>query len=82
MVGMLETEEGGDTDIWTQWKTTLKGVVLPGAADDHLTVKLVNGYNVSYPLEMIDAITEIEIQFILPVKQAQLSRTKTCLKSQ
>ncbi len=60
MVGMPEI--GKRVEVQTSGpngKSTLKGVVLPGAADDHLTVKLVNGYNVSYPLEMIDSITEI-----------------------
>jgi glutamyl-tRNA(Gln) amidotransferase subunit D len=32
---------------------------LPGAAQDHITVKLVNGYNVSYPIDMVESIDEI-----------------------
>ena len=39
--------------------TTHEGVVLPGAAPEHLTVKLVNGYNVSYPIAMIESIVSI-----------------------
>ena len=39
--------------------TTHEGVVLPGAAPEHLTVKLVNGYNVSYPLSMVESIISI-----------------------
>ena len=40
--------------------TTHQGVVLPGAAPDHLTIKLANGYNVSYPLDHIESIEELE----------------------
>ena len=39
--------------------TSHEGVVLPGAAQDHITVKLVNGYNVSYPIDMVESIEEI-----------------------
>lgn len=39
--------------------TSHEGVVLPGAAQDHITVKLVNGYNVSYPIGMVESIDEI-----------------------
>jgi len=39
--------------------TSHEGVVLPGAAQDHITVKLVNGYNVSYPIDMVKSIDEI-----------------------
>ena len=39
--------------------TSHEGVVLPGAAQNHITVKLVNGYNVSYPIEMVESIDEI-----------------------
>ena len=39
--------------------TSHEGVVLPGAAPNHITVKLVNGYNVSYPLDMVKTIEEI-----------------------
>jgi glutamyl-tRNA(Gln) amidotransferase subunit D len=38
--------------------TTIEGVTLHPAAKNHLTVKLVNGYNASYPLEDVQ---EIEI---------------------
>ena len=40
--------------------TTHQGVVLPGAAPDHLTIKLANGYNVSYPLDDVESIEELE----------------------
>ena len=43
-------------------KTSHEGVVLPSAAEAHVTLKLQNGYNVSYPLEMIDSFEEIEEQ--------------------
>ncbi len=36
--------------------TTHEGVVLPGAASEHLTLKLINGYNVSHPLSIISSI--------------------------
>ena len=39
--------------------TSHEGVVLPGAAQDHITIKLVNGYNVSYPLNAVTSIDEI-----------------------
>ena len=39
-------------------KTTHEGVILHPAAPNHVTVKLVNGYNASYP---IDEVTSIEI---------------------
>ena len=38
---------------------THHGVVLPGAAPNHLTLKLANGYNVSYPIDMVLSIEEI-----------------------
>jgi len=44
----------------TAGSTTHEGVILPGAADQHLTLKLANGYNISHPLTMISAITEID----------------------
>jgi glutamyl-tRNA(Gln) amidotransferase subunit D len=40
--------------------TSHEGVVLPGAAADHLTLKLVNGYNVSYPLSMVSSLDGLE----------------------
>lgn len=40
--------------------TTHQGVVLPGAAPNHLTIKLANGYNVSYPLDDVKSIEELE----------------------
>ena len=39
-------------------KTTHEGVILHPAAPNHVTVKLVNGYNASYP---IDEVASIEI---------------------
>ncbi len=40
--------------------TTHEGVVLPGAGAEHLTIKLVNGYNVSHPLSMISSLDNLE----------------------
>ncbi|MDP7374633.1 MAG: Glu-tRNA(Gln) amidotransferase subunit GatD [Candidatus Poseidoniaceae archaeon] len=40
--------------------TTHQGVVLPGAAPNHLSIKLANGYNVSYPLDDVKSIEELE----------------------
>jgi len=39
--------------------TTHEGVVLPGAAPEHLTVKLANGYNVSHPISMVESVVTI-----------------------
>ena len=39
--------------------TTHEGVVLPGAAPEHLTVKLANGYNVSHPISMVESLVSI-----------------------
>ncbi len=36
--------------------TTIQGVALHPAAKNHITVKLVNGYNASYPLEEVQSI--------------------------
>jgi len=36
--------------------TTVEGVALHPAAKNHLTVKLVNGYNASYPLEDVQSV--------------------------
>jgi glutamyl-tRNA(Gln) amidotransferase subunit D len=38
--------------------TTHSGVVLPGASTDYITIKLVNGYNISHPFS---GITSLEI---------------------
>ena len=54
--------------------TSHEGVVLPGAAQNHITVKLVNGYNVSYPIDMvksIDEISELESSAVEAVKIEQ-----------
>ena len=39
--------------------TTHEGVVLPGAAPEHLTVKLANGYNVSHPISMVESVVSV-----------------------
>ncbi len=39
--------------------TSHAGVVLPGAAQGHLTIKLANGYNISHPIDMVKSIEEI-----------------------
>ena len=36
--------------------TTLQGIALHPAAPRHVTLKLVNGYNASYPLEAVETI--------------------------
>ena len=56
--------------------TSLQGVVLPGAAPDHLTIKLANGYNISYPLSSVESIEEIgdsssPAKELLPIEQDQ-----------
>ena len=40
--------------------TTHQGVILPGAAEQHLTIKLINGYNVSHPINTITSISILE----------------------
>ncbi|CAI8155836.1 MAG: L-asparaginase 1 [Methanobacteriota archaeon] len=40
--------------------TTHQGVILPGAAEQHLTIKLINGYNVSHPINTITRISILE----------------------
>ena len=37
-------------------KTTHEGVILHPAAPNHVTIKLVNGYNASYPLDDVKSI--------------------------
>ena len=39
--------------------TSHSGVVLPGAAADYITLKLVNGYNISHPLSTVTALEVI-----------------------
>ena len=36
------------------------GLVLPPAAPKHISIKLENGYNVSYPVEAVEAWEELE----------------------
>ncbi|MDP6870355.1 MAG: Glu-tRNA(Gln) amidotransferase subunit GatD [Candidatus Poseidoniaceae archaeon] len=43
-------------------ETTHEGVVLPSAAPDFVTLKLVNGYNISHPLSMIKSMQEISLE--------------------
>ena len=40
--------------------TSHEGVILPGAASDHITLKLVNGYNVSHPLTMVKSVNQLD----------------------
>ena len=55
--------------------TSHSGVVLPGAASDHITLKLINGYNVSHPLSEITALeiiaepTDITSNKPMPLEQ-------------
>ena len=48
------TTADGDTEI--------EGVVLPPAVQDHITVKLANGYNVSHPRASIEVISSTHPQ--------------------
>lgn len=52
--------------------TTHQGVILPGAAEQHLTLKLINGYNVSHPINSITSITELEQLSKTPVIKAEI----------
>ncbi|MCH1423090.1 MAG: Glu-tRNA(Gln) amidotransferase subunit GatD [Candidatus Poseidoniaceae archaeon] len=44
--------------------TTIEGVALHPASKQHLTVKLVNGYNASYPLDQINTIETLPTQSV------------------
>ena len=46
--------------------TTIHGVALHPAAKNHITVKLVNGYNASYPLEEVQSIEILGTNSPLP----------------
>ena len=46
--------------------TTIHGVALHPAAKNHITVKLVNGYNASYPLEEVQSIEILGTKSPLP----------------
>ena len=60
MVGSPEIGKRVDISVkGPSGSTSHQGIVLPGAADDHLTLKLANGYNISHPLSMVESITEI-----------------------
>ena len=43
-------------------QTYIEGVVLHPAAKNHLTVKLVNGYNASYPLNEVTSVELLPTQ--------------------
>ena len=43
-------------------QTCIEGVVLHPAAKNHLTVKLVNGYNASYPLNEVTSVELLPTQ--------------------
>jgi len=38
-------------------ETEIEGVVLPPAVQDHMTIKLANGYNISHPLSSIEILS-------------------------
>ena len=38
-------------------ETEIEGVVLPPAIQDHMTIKLANGYNISHPLSSIEILS-------------------------
>jgi glutamyl-tRNA(Gln) amidotransferase subunit D len=40
-------------------KTVHEGIVLPSAGEGHVTLKLVNGYNVSHPLTEVSSLEEL-----------------------
>ena len=60
--------------------TSHQGVVLPGAAPDHLTIKLANGYNISYPLSSVDSIEEIGDSTTPGKVEHSMTRIKSCPK--
>jgi len=60
--------------------TSHQGVVLPGAADDHLTIKLANGYNISHPMIMITSIEEIGDSHTVIVDSPDISQNQSLPK--
>ena len=58
-------------------KTHIEGVVLHPAAKNHLTVKLVNGYNASYPLEEVTSIELLQTESAPSVADAAKQERET-----
>jgi glutamyl-tRNA(Gln) amidotransferase subunit D len=58
-------------------KTHIEGVVLHPAAKNHLTVKLVNGYNASYPLEEVTSIELLQTESAPSVADAAKQARET-----
>lgn len=58
-------------------KTHIEGVVLHPAAKNHLTVKLVNGYNASYPLEEVTSIELLQTESASGVADAAKQARET-----
>ena len=50
--------------------TIIEGILLHPSAKNHVTVKLVNGYNTSYP---VDDVISIEITGTLPTEKGASS---------
>ena len=60
-------------------KTVLEGIVLHPAARAHITLKLANGYNASYPIESIHSITVIGEHNPIPTTQQEGVESSTDL---
>ena len=60
-------------------KTVLEGIVLHPAARSHITLKLANGYNASYPLESIHSVTVIGEHNPIPATQQEGVESSTDL---
>lgn len=55
--------------------TSHEGVVLPGASADHITLKLINGYNISYPLSMVQAVEDISAPVTSVVSTSEIKQS-------
>jgi len=60
--------------------TSHQGVVLPGAAPDHLTIKLANGYNISHPINMVESIEEVADAVTQNIEPTSIEQDQTLPK--
>ena len=51
--------------------TIIEGVILPSAVEQHVTVKLPNGYNLSHPTKQTHVIESLAKEDTTPTEQTQ-----------